>query len=273
METNKDTDDGIQINTPKQKENQKVIQSYFSKYKKYKLSKEYKNFIKNNKDIFNEKPEEPTLASFKEKEIINKNKCFFEADKNINNYFPQVHFKLKKKNNNNNKINNNKKNKKIEEEKYNFNNNLNADTVIGGSEIENIISDLNSRWAMIVKEREFLFSSSFELFDFLTNNILPFEKLDDYKIYMYNINNLNYLHKYKGGELYINLMKYLPLYFEKNNINENTAENYNEYNNNLNNINNNEYEYEQETNENNYFVESCNINPNNDTNFGFNNNC
>ena len=273
MEKNKDTIDGIPIHTPIQKQNQKVIQSFFNKYKKYELSKECKNIIENNKDIFSEEPVEPSLSLFKNNEIINKNECFYKADKNIKNYFPLVHFKL---NISNNKINNNNNKIIIEKEKkYNLNNsNLNATTIKGGKEIKDIISDPNTSWVLIESGREQISHSSFELFEYLTKYILPNKKLDDYTIKMYNNNNSLYFPEYqatyKGGELYINLMKYLPLYYKKNNINVNTAEFYNANNNNLNDINNDEYD--QETNTNNYLVEQYNMNPNNDTDFGFNNN-
>ena len=268
MEKNKDTVDGIPTNTPIQKQNQKVIQSFFNKYKKYELSKEDKKVIENNKDIFSEEPVEPSLSLFKNNKIINKNECFYKADKNIKNYFPLVHFKL---NISNNKINNNNNKIIIEKEKkYNLNNsNLNATTRKGGKEIKDIISDPNTSWVLIESGREQISHSSFELFEYLTIYILPNKKLDDYTIKMYNNNNSLYFPEYqatyKGGELYINLMKYLPLYYKKNNINVDIAEFYN-----ANNINNDEYD--QEPNTNNYLVEQYNMNPNNDTDFGFNNN-
>ena len=246
MEINEDTEDGIQINTPKQKENQKVINLFFSKFKKHELSKDDKNFIKNKNDIFSVESIKPSLALFDENNIINKNNCFIEADKTIKNYFPLVSFKL----NNNNHI------MKLK----------------GGRGIKNIISDPNTRWIMEVDGKKLEFSSSFELFDYLTNYILPNKRLDSYIIKMTNINNKQYISEYKGGELYINLMKYLPLYFKNFNIDDNTAENYNANNNNLNGIHNIENEYEQESDENNYLVEQYNLNPNNDINFGFNDN-
>ena len=256
MEKNKDTIDGIPTNTRIQKQNQEVIQSFFNKYKKYELSKEDKKVIENNKDIFSEEPVEPSLSLFKNNEIINKNECFYKADKNIKNYFPLVHFKL---NISNNKINNN---------------NLNATTIKGGREIIDIISDPNTSWVLIESGREQISHSSFELFEYLTKYILPNKKLDDYTIKMYNNNKSPYFPEYqatyKGGELYINLMKYLPLYYKKNGVNVNSAEFYNANNNNLNDINNDEYD--QEPNTNNYLVEQYNMNPNNDTDFGFNNN-
>lgn len=271
MEKNKDTIDGIPIHTPIQKQNQKVIQSFFNKYKKYELRKEDKKVIENNKDIFSEEPVEPSLSLFKNNKIINKNECFYKADKNIKNYFPLVHFKLNISNNNKIIITNIAE----KEKKHNLNNNnLNATTMKGGREIKDIISDPNTSWVLIESGREQISHSSFELFEYLTIYILPNKKLDDYTIKMYNNNNSLYFPEYqatyKGGELYINLMKYLPLYYKKNNINVNTAEFYNANNNNLNDINNDEYD--QEPNTNNYLVEQYNMNPNNDTDFGFNNN-
>jgi hypothetical protein len=244
MEINEDTEDGIQINTPKQKENQKVINLFFSKFKKHELSKDDKNFIKNKNDIFSVESIKPSLALFDENNIINKNNCFIEADKTIKNYFPLVSFKL----NNNNHI------MKLK----------------GGRGIKNIISDPNTRWIMEVDGKKLEFSSSFELFDYLTNYILPNKRLDSYIIKMTNINNKQYISEYKGGELYINLMKYLPLYFKNFNIDDNTAENYNANNNNLYGIHDYENESEQESDENNYLVERYNLHPNNDINSEFN---
>jgi hypothetical protein len=269
MEINEDTEDGIQINTPKQKENQKVINLFFSKFKKHELSKDDKNFIKNKNDIFSVESIKPSLALFDENNIINKNNCFIEADKTIKNYFPLVSFKLNfphvsfKLNNNNHIM-------KIEEKNNDININLNATTIKGGRGLKKIISDPNTRWIMEVDGKKLEFSSSFELFDYLTNYILPNKRLDNYIIKMTNINNKQYISEYKGGELYINLMKYLPLYFKNFNIDDNTAENYNANNNNLNGIHDYENEYEQESDENNYLVEQNYLNPNNDLNFGFN---
>jgi len=262
MEINEDTEDGIQINTQKQKENQKVIKFFFSKFKKHELSKDDKNFIKNKNDIFSEETIKPSLALFNKNNIINKNNCFIEADKTTKNYFPLVSFKL----NNNNHI------MKIEEKNNDLNINLNATTIKGGRGIKKIISDPNTRWIMEVDGKKLEFSSSFELFDYLTNYILPNKRLDSYIIKMTNINNKQYISEYKGGELYINLMKYLPLYFKNFNIDDNTAENYFSNNNNLYGIHDYENEYEQESDENNYLVEQYNLNPNNDINFGFNDN-
>ena len=270
MEINEDTEDGIQINTPKQKENQKVIKFFFSKFKKHELSEDDKNFIKNKNDIFSEETIKPSLALFNKNNIINKNNCFIEADKTTKNYFPLVSFKLNfplvsfKLNNNNHIM-------KIEEKNYDLkNNSLNATTIKGGLRIKNIISDPNTRWIMEVDGKKLEFSSSFELFDYLTNYILPNKRLDNYIIKMTNINNKQYISEYQGGKLYINLMKYLPLYFKNFNIDDNTAENYFSNNNNLYGIHDYENEYQQESDENNYLVEQNYLNPNNDLNFGFN---
>jgi hypothetical protein len=216
MESEQESDNGIPINTPNQKANQKVIQRFFDKYKTYKLSKKYKKYIGKEKDIFSKQSLEPTLSYIKENEIINKNKCFFDADKDSKNYFPLVYFTL-----NNNKNDNN--DKKVEDEEENLNN-LEDNTIVGRIEIENIISDLRSRWIMKVDGKDLIFSSSFELFNFMTTSILSQNKfLDNYIIYSYNEENQQYSREYKGGDLYFNLMKYLPLYFQKNNINANTT--------------------------------------------------
>ena len=266
MESQQELDNGIPINTPNQKANQKVIKKFFDKYKTYKLSKEYKRYIKDikdKKDIFSKQSLEPTLSYIKKNEIINKNKCFLDADKNTKNYFPLVYFPLK--NNKNDYI----KKKKVEYVEENINE-LIANAIVGWIEIENIISNIKSRWIMNVDGKDLIFSSSFELFNFMTTSILSQNKfLDNYIIYSYNVENQQYSREYKGGDLYFNLMKYLPLYFQKNNINVNNAIAYNVYNNNLDNINNNDNG--QETSENNYFIENYIMNSNNDINFGINN--
>jgi len=216
MESEQESDNGIPINTPNQKANQKVIQRFFDKYKTYKLSKKYKKYIRKEKDIFSKQSLLPTLSYIKENEIINKNKCFFDADKDSKNYFPLVYFTLSNNKNDNN-------DKKVEDEEENLNN-LEDNTIVGRIEIENIISDLRSRWIMKVDGKDLIFSSSFELFNYMTTSIISKNKfLNDYKIYSYDKENQQYSREYKGGYLYFNLMKYLPLYFQKNNINANTT--------------------------------------------------
>jgi len=216
MESEQESDNGIPINTPNQKANQKVIQRFFDKYKTYKLSKKYKKYIRKEKDIFSKQSLLPTLSYIKENEIINKNKCFFDADKDSKNYFPLVYFTLSNNKNDNN-------DKKVEDEEENLNN-LEDNTIVGRIEIENIISDLRSRWIMKVDGKDLIFSSSFELFNYMTTSIISKNKfLNDYKIYSYDKKNQQYSREYKGGYLYFNLMKYLPLYFQKNNINANTT--------------------------------------------------
>ena len=114
---------------------------------------------------------------------------------------------------------------------------------------------------MKIDGKEYTFPSSFDLFEYLTNNILSKNKnLDDYIIQ--NIDRQNYSRQYKGGILYFKLMKYLPLYFKNNNVNANTS--YND----MNYFNNNENA--QIANENNYLIDNYFMNPNNVINFGIN---
>ena len=115
---------------------------------------------------------------------------------------------------------------------------------------------------MKIDGKEYTFPSSFDLFEYLTNNILSKNKnLDNYIIQ--NIDRQNYSRQYKGGFLYFKLMKYLPLYFKNNNVNANTS--YNDMN--YFNINENA----QIAYENNYLFDLYFMNPNNFLNFGINN--
>ena len=223
--------DGTHTNTPEQKANYEVIKNCLDKYDIYPLNNELKNKFEQNEEIYSEKPLIPELVI--QKEIFNKNNCFFEANKEENNYFPIYEY------------------------------NINENTIIkGGKDTRSIICDSNSLWIMKIDGKEYTFPSSFDLFEYLTNNILSKNKnLDDYIIQ--NIDRQNYSRQYKGGFLYFKLMKYLPLYFKNNNVNANTS--YNDMN--YSNINENA----QIAYENNYLFDDYFKNPNNFLNFGINN--
>ena len=223
--------DGTHTNTPEQKANYEVIKNCLDKYDIYPLNNELKNKFEQNEEIYSEEPLIPELVI--QKKIFNKNNCFFEANKEENNYFPIYEY------------------------------NINENTIIkGGKDTRSIICDSNSLWIMKIDGKEYTFPSSFDLFEYLTNNILSKNKnLDDYIIQ--NIDRQNYSRQYKGGILYFKLMKYLPLYFKNNNVNANTS--YND----MNYFNNNENA--QIANENNYLIDNYFMNPNNFLNFGINN--
>ena len=223
--------DGTHTNTPEQKANYEVIKNCLDKYDIYPLNNELKNKFEQNEEIYSEKPLIPELVI--QKEIFNKNNCFFEANKEENNYFPIYEY------------------------------NINENTIIkGGKDTRSIICDSNSLWIMKIDGKEYTFPSSFDLFEYLTNNILSKNKnLDDYIIQ--NIDRQNYSRQYKGGFLYFKLTKYLPLYFKNNNVNANTS--YNDMN--YFNINENA----QIAYENNYLIDNYFMNPNNFLNFGINN--
>ena len=222
--------DGTHTNTPEQKANYEVIKNCLDKYDIYPLNNKLKNEFAQNEEIYSEKPLIPELVI--QKEIFNKNNCFFEANKEENNYFPIYEY------------------------------NINENTIIkGGKDTRSIICDSSSLWIMKIDGKEYTFPSSFDLFEYLTNNILSKNKnLDDYIIQ--NIDRQNYSRQYKGGILYFKLMKYLPLYFKNNNVNANTS--YND----MNYFNNNENA--QIANENNYLIDNYFMNPNNVINFGIN---
>ena len=222
--------DGTHTNTPEQKANYEVIKNCLDKYDIYPLNNELKNKFEHIEEIFSEETLIPELVI--QKEIFNKNNCFFEANKEENNYFPIYEY------------------------------NINENTIIkGGKDTRSIICDSNSLWIMKIDGKEYTFPSSFDLFEYLTNNILSKNKnLDDYIIQ--NIDRQNYSRQYKGGILYFKLMKYLPLYFKNNNVNANTS--YND----MNYFNNNENA--QIANENNYLIDNYFMNPNNVINFGIN---
>ena len=253
--------DGTHINTPEQKANYKVIKNFLGKYKKYPSNNKLKNIFEQNEEIYSEEPLIPELVNIKE--IFNKNKCFYEANHEENNYFPTRDYNINENTSKNSYINNDINKSKIKEKKIKkveISNTINDITIVGGKDIRSVICDSKSCWIMEIIGKQYTFPSSFSLFEFLTDNILSKnEKLDNYIIR--NIDRQKCSRQYKGGFLYIKLMKYLPSYFNNNNINANTYD--------INYFNNNENA--QEANENNYLIDNYFMNSNNDINFGINN--
>jgi len=249
----------MKINTSYQYLLDEVIKVFLDKYEYFKLNDEFRDLIKENDEIFSEKPLIPELI--KKNKLFNKNKCFYEANQNEINYFPRYEFKL-----NENKLNNAK-----EKTPTNICSNsdvmknifLNAgiddikELLKGGNSefnqeednsIFNLIN-LNTVWIMNINGIVAKFNS-FELFEFMTINILcNNQKLDDYIIYNKQVDR-----SFKGGYLYIYLKKYLPLIISCNNYNEyNYNNSYNKLDkfkinnvfNNMDNINNNNNQINQ----------------------------
>ena len=88
----------MKINTSYQYLLDEVIKAFLDKYEYFKLNDEFRDLIKENDEIFSEKPLIPELI--KKNKLFNKNKCFYEANQNEINYFPRYEFKL-----NENKLN------------------------------------------------------------------------------------------------------------------------------------------------------------------------
>lgn len=94
------------INTDLQKKNDNNIQYFFKHFKEYPLTEELKNVqkefgdtdggIKEEKDnIITNSTQIPYLSNLKKGRtyyLLNKNKCFYKANKDENNYFPRMHF-------------------------------------------------------------------------------------------------------------------------------------------------------------------------------------
>ena len=274
--------DFIKVNSRLQRFLDIEIQGFLDKFDNYQLTDEFKEYLKDKKDIYIEKTLIPDLVL--KNKIFNKNNCFYEADQNINNYFPRNQFKIEKSrlsqelSNINNNIQNN-----IIKQKNNHSTGIYSNsremintffhsdlstikTLVGGfntnylnkekeDETINLIKS-NSGW--FIKGNPSTFTS-FQLFEYMTVNILcKNKKLDDYII-----NNEKSFGNFEGGYLYILLKKYLPLFFyslnNNNNINNDISNNcqYIEFNNNINN------------NYNNYFIESLKNIANENLNLGF----
>ena len=239
------------INTNLQIFLDEAIKVFLDKFDNYPLSPEFIGLIKKNRAIFSEKPLYPDLVL--KNKVFNKNKCFYSANQNENNYFPRDDYTSSISNNNasNQLVNSND----LQNLAFNFN----LEMAKGGKndiinkEKENHIFNLiksNSIWIININGviTEF---NSLQLFEFMTINILgKNKKLDDYIV-----NNYDSFRNFEGGYLYICLKKYLSSIFSsQSNINNNI-------------INNNDYNY----NYNNYKPNQFNNNNNNNTNYDHNN--
>ena len=106
MNSNNNSINYTPINTALQKKNDNNIQYFFKHFKEYALTEELKNVqkefggtdggIKEEKDnIISKSTQFPDLSKYKKGRtyyLLNKNKCFFEANKGEYNYFPRMHF-------------------------------------------------------------------------------------------------------------------------------------------------------------------------------------
>ena len=265
------------INTNLQIFLDEAIKVFLDKFDNYPLSPEFIGLIKKNRAIFSEKPLYPDLVL--KNKVFNKNKCFYSANQNENNYFPRDDFVIdKKKLSNTSSISNNNASNQLvnSNDLQNLAFNFNLEMAKGGKndiinkEKENHIFNLiksNSIWIIEINGviTEF---NSLQLFEFMTINILgKNKKLDDYIV-----NNYDSFRNFEGGYLYICLKKYLSSIFStqsniNNNIINNNDYNYNNYKpNQFNNNNNSIYDHN-----NIYSIKNFMSNENENFNFGFNN--
>jgi hypothetical protein len=265
------------INTNLQIFLDEAIKVFLDKFDNYPLSPEFIGLIKKNNAIFSEKPLYPDLVL--KNKVFNKNKCFYSANQNENNYFPRDDFVIdKKKLSNTSSISNNNASNQLvnSNDLQNLAFNFNLEMAKGGKndiinkEKENHIFNLiksNSIWIININGviTEF---NSLQLFEFMTINILGKNKrLDDYIV-----NNYDSFRNFEGGYLYICLKKYLSSIFSSqsdinNNIINNNDYNYNNYKpNQFNSNNNNNYDHN-----NIYSIKNFISHENENFNFGFNN--
>ena len=265
------------INTNLQIFLDEAIKVFLDKFDNYPLSPEFIGLIKKNKLIFSEKLLYPDLVL--KNKVFNKNKCFYSANQNENNYFPRDDFVIdKKKLSNTFSISNNNASNQLvnSNDLQNLAFNFNLEMAKGGKndiinkEKENHIFNLiksNSIWIIEINGviTEF---NSLQLFEFMTINILgKNKKLDDYIV-----NNYDSFRNFEGGYLYICLKKYLSSIFSSqrninNNIINNNDYNYNNYKpNQFNSNNNTNYDHN-----NIYLIKNFISHENENFNFGFNN--
>ena len=265
------------INTNLQIFLDEAIKVFLDKFDNYPLSPEFIGLIKKNRAIFSEKSLYPDLVL--KNKVFNKNKCFYSANQNENNYFPRDDFVIdKKKLSNTSSISNNNASNQLvnSNDLQNLAFNFNLEMAKGGKndiinkEKENHIFNLiksNSIWIIEINGviTEF---NSLQLFEFMTINILgKNKKLDDYIV-----NNYDSFRNFEGGYLYICLKKYLSSIFSSqsdinNNIINNNDYNYNNYKpNQFNSNNNNNYDHN-----NIYSIKNFISHENENFNFGFNN--
>jgi hypothetical protein len=265
------------INTNLQIFLDEAIKVFLDKFDNYPLSPEFIGLIKKNNAIFSEKPLYPDLVL--KNKVFNKNKCFYSANQNENNYFPRDNFVIdKKKLSNTSSISNNNASNQLvnSNDLQNLAFNFNLEMAKGGKndiinkEKENHIFNLiksNSIWIIEINGVITKFNS-LQLFEFMTINILgKNKKLDDYIV-----NNYDSFRNFEGGYLYICLKKYLSSIFSsQSNINNNII-NSNDYN--YNNYKSNQFNSNNNTNydhNNIYSIKNFISHENENFNFGFNN--
>ena len=266
MATNGETNSCIKKNTPIQKSANKATEWILEKYRDYLLNPDFKNYMKNHEKIFSPISHTPEIIKNK---IFNKNRCFEDADKNRNNFFPTFKYKIKSEGLKSKTQINTKKRKKIidiekeaipqtnkfldSNDKLKLLLNINPEDIKimeffnnGGlhddidnaknEEIINLIKS-NGKWVITINNETLEFNN-YEFFKYLTENKLEKnELLDGFVIY-----HTNSFTPIKGGYLYICLKLYLTLsLFHQNNYNDNVDNVYNSnqyYHNNNSNINN-----------------------------------
>ena len=266
MATNGETNSCIKKNTPIQKSANKATEWILEKYRDYLLNPDFKNYMKNHEKIFSPISHTPEIIKNK---IFNKNRCFEDADKNRNNFFPTFKYKIKSEGLKSKTQINTKKRKKIidiekeaipqtnkfldSNDKLKLLLNINPEDIKimeffnnGGlhddidnaknEEIINLIKS-NGKWVITINN-DALYFNNYEFFKYLTENKLEKnESLDGFVIY-----HTNSFTPIKGGYLYICLKLYLTLsLFHQNNYNDNVDNVYNSnqyYHNNNSNINN-----------------------------------
>jgi hypothetical protein len=266
MATNGETNSCIKKNTPIQKSANKATEWILEKYRDYLLNPDFKNYMKNHEKIFSPISHTPEIIKNK---IFNKNRCFEDADKNRNNFFPTFKYKIKSEGLKSKTQINTKKRKKIidiekeaipqtnkfldSNDKLKLLLNINPEDIKimeffnnGGlhddidnaknEEIINLIKS-NGKWVITINNETLEFNN-YEFFKYLTENKLEKNELLD-KTLIYHTNSFT---PFKGGYLYICLKLYLTLsLFHQNNYNDNVDNVYNSnqyYHNNNSNINN-----------------------------------
>ena len=268
MATNGETNSCIKKNTPIQKSANKATEWILEKYRDYLLNPDFRNYMKNHEKIFSPISHTPEIIKNK---IFNKNRCFEDADKNRNNFFPTFKYKIKSEGLKSKTQINTKKRKKIidiekeaipqtnkfldSNDKLKLLLNINPEDIKimeffnnGGlhddidnaknEEIINLIKS-NGKWVITINNETLEFNN-YEFFKYLTENKLEKnELLDDHKFIIYHTNSFTPI---EGGYLYICLKLYLTLsLFHQNNYNDNVDNVYNSnqyYHNNNSNINN-----------------------------------
>jgi hypothetical protein len=285
MATNGETNSCIKKNTPIQKSANKATEWILEKYRDYLLNPDFKNYMKNHEKIFSPISHTPEIIKNK---IFNKNRCFEDADKNRNNFFPTFKYKIKSEGLKSKTQINTKKRKKIidiekeaipqtnkfldSNDKLKLLLNINPEDIKimeffnnGGlhddidnaknEEIINLIKS-NGKWVITINNETLEFNN-YEFFKYLTENKLEKnELLDDDDFIIYHTNSFTPI---EGGYLYICLKLYLTLsLFHQNNYNDNVDNVYNSnqyYHNNNSNINNINFNQNNQASQHNQFFQ------------------